>query len=112
MTAATRAADAYDAIADRLVAAGEVEFGTIMGQPCLRRRGSFIATLGHHDLDDTLIVKLSKDRVTKLIADGIGDPFVPSGKVFREWVAISDRHVDRWSDLVDEAVELATKSTD
>jgi hypothetical protein len=79
----------------------EVATGTMMGFPCLRVAGAFFASCDHRTGD--LIVKLSRDRVQELIADGVGKPFAPAGRTFREWVLIDDRDEIRWAALIDEA---------
>lgn len=48
-------------------------------------------------------MKLSRDRVTQLIDSGIGKPFAPAGRTFREWALIDDRDETRWAKLIDEA---------
>ncbi|MBE8525422.1 hypothetical protein ILP97_49450 [Amycolatopsis sp. H6(2020)] len=83
----------------------DVTTGTMMGFPCLRRSGAFFASCDHRTGD--LIVKLSRDRVQQLITDGVGQPFAPAGRVFREWVLIADRNERRWTTLIDEAREFA-----
>ena len=98
----------YDAIAERVVASGRAEFGTIMRQPCLRRKGAFVATLGHHDADG-LVVKLPEQRVTELISEGTGEPLNPKWKLSRTWVMIPPEQSDVWSALVDEALDFATR---
>jgi hypothetical protein len=79
----------------------DVATGTMMGFPCLRIAGAFFASCDHRTGD--LIVKLPRDRVTELIADGTGKPFAPAGRTFREWVLIEDRDETRWAELMDEA---------
>jgi hypothetical protein len=79
----------------------DVATGTMMGFPCLRVAGAFFASCDHRTGD--LIVKLPRDRVEQLIADGIGKPFAPAGRTFREWVLIDDRDRLRWAELIDEA---------
>jgi hypothetical protein len=69
--------------------------------PCLRVAGAFIASCDHRTGD--LIVKLPRDRVARLIAEGVGKPFAPAGRTFREWVLVDDRDETRWSALIDEA---------
>jgi hypothetical protein len=95
---------AFWAIADELIAAGTAEEGTMMGHPCLRVNGSFFATAGH-DANE-LIVKLPADRVAALIAEGIGQPFAPAGRRFREWVAVPYSQRALWRGLVAEAQEF------
>jgi len=87
-------------IAEELICPG-VEEGTMMGSRCLRSGGKFAAML---DRSGGLIVKLTKDRVSGLIDEGVGQPFAPAGKVFSEWVLIPDPDEGRWSALMGEAV--------
>ena len=72
-----------------------------MGFPCLRSDGQFFASCDHRTGD--LIVKLPRDRVAELIDTGVGKPFAPAGRVFREWVLVEDRDETRWAALMDEA---------
>jgi len=81
----------------------EVTTGTMMGFPCLRvgNTRAFFASCDHRTGD--LIVKLPRERVQQLIADGTGQPFAPAGRTFREWVLIQGRDMTRWVELIDEA---------
>ncbi|MGW4064272.1 hypothetical protein ACWEGE_38690 [Amycolatopsis sp. NPDC004747] len=85
----------------------DVATGTMMGFPCLRVSGAFFASCDHRTGD--LIVKLPRDRVEQLIADGVGKPFAPAGRVFREWVLIAGRDEHLWVALVEEALEFVGK---
>lgn len=79
-----------------------VEEGTIMGGRCARVAGEF---LGLVDFKGSgLVVKLPKHRVAELIESGLGRPFAPAGKVFREWVAVPKRDRRRWRSLLREGV--------
>ncbi len=49
-------------------------------------------------------MKLPRERVDALVAGGVGQPFAPAGKVFREWVAIPQRDRRRWRKLLNEGV--------
>ena len=51
-----------------------------------------------------LVVKLPKARVQELIDEGVGQPFAPAGKVFKEWVSIPQRDRRRWRALLREGV--------
>lgn len=75
--------------------------GTMMGFPCLRYRGAFFASCDHRTGD--LIVKVSRRRVEELIDGGVGKPFAPAGRTFREWVLIDERDEATWTTLIDEA---------
>lgn len=91
-------------IAEPYLASGALVEGTMMGHQCLRSASSdgFVATVeratGH------LVVKLAKDRVAELIADGVGLPFAPATKVFKEWVALAEFDDQRWTDLIEESM--------
>lgn len=55
-------------------------------------------------------VKLRSERVAAAIAGGGGEPFAPSGRVFREWLAVGVGDAARWEDLVGEAYAFVTRS--
>ena len=81
-----------------------VSTGTMMGFPCLRVSGAFFASCDHRSGE--LIVKLPRHRVEQLIASGVGKPFAPAGRTFREWVLIDGRDEARWVALIEEAREF------
>jgi hypothetical protein len=85
-----------------------VERGTMMGFPCLRAYGAFFASCDYKTGD--LVVKLPRERVAGLIACGVGQPFAPAGRTFREWVTIDDRDEERWIALIGEALAFAEES--
>ncbi|MBT3917485.1 MAG: hypothetical protein HOF23_14000, partial [Rhodospirillaceae bacterium] len=74
----------YDDIADKIVLEKGVEKSTMMKSPCLRYQGDFIAMM--FDREDSLIIKVSPNRVDELIADGKGMEFNFTKKKFKEWV--------------------------
>ena len=92
-------------LADAMIERGEAEEGTLMGFPCLRVEGRFFA-MTMHDRDD-LVVKLSMARVKELVHAGVGLPFAPAGKTFREWVAVPHTNVAHWPALIEEAANSA-----
>ncbi len=102
--------DAFWALADDMIAEGRVEEGTMMGHHCLRasQGGGFVATVERSSGD--LVAKLPRPRVAELIEAGVGRPFAPAGKIFREWVAIGAEHVARWEPLVRESIEFVTET--
>jgi hypothetical protein len=79
-----------------------VQEGTIMGGRCVRVGGEFLALVDFKG--SGLVVKLPKDRVSELINAGVGQPFAPAGRVFREWVAIPKRDRRRWRDILREGI--------
>lgn len=98
-------------IAQPFLADEAISKGTMMGFPCLRINGDFFASADHKTGD--LIIKLPATRVQALIDEGIGQPFVPAGRRFREWVAIPDRDAERWEALLREGLAfVAGKKAD
>lgn len=88
-------------VAGSFLANEAVSRGTIMGFPCLRVNGDFFASADHRTGD--LVVKLPAERVQELIESGVGQPFAPNGRQFREWVTLADRDAARWEALMHEA---------
>ena len=76
-----------------------VHEGTIMGFPCLRVGGEFLATAWNATGD--LIVKLPRARVLELVEAGEGEPFAPAGKVFKEWLQVPTRDAASWRALLE-----------
>jgi len=91
-------------LAEPLLAAGQAEEGTMMGFRCLRAAGAFFATLERSSGD--LVVKTASSRVDELIASGVGLPFAPAGRRFKEWVQIPGRDAELWERLLHEAREF------
>jgi hypothetical protein len=101
------ARELYDELTDDLLYDPAIGRATMMGYPCVRLAGRFLAS--YDDKAPALVVKLPRERVTELVDDGRGESFAPAGKVFREWVSIPT--VDRalWQQVLAEAVEFARK---
>ncbi len=78
-----------------------VEEGTIMGGRCARLAGEFLALVDFKG--SGMVVKLPRQRVAELIDEGVGRPFAPAGKVFREWVSLPSPDAARWAELLREA---------
>jgi hypothetical protein len=99
--------DLYDELTDDLLYDPAVGRATMMGYPCVRLAGKFLAS--YDDRARRLVVKLPRERVAELVVSGRGDPFAPAGRVFREWVALPT--VDRrlWQQVLAEAVEFARR---
>ena len=99
------ARELYEELTDDLLYDPGVGRATMMGYPCVRLAGKFLAS--YDDKTRQLVVKLPRARVAELVEIGAGDPFAPAGKVFREWVAIPTADGDLWQRLLAEAVEFA-----
>lgn len=91
-------------VATPFLAHETVNRGTMMGFPCLRVNGDFFASADHRTRD--LIVKLAESRVNELIGTGVGQPFAPAGRRFRQWVAIPHRDAEQWRQLIAEAMRF------
>jgi hypothetical protein len=92
----------WELIEELQLADPRVEEGTIMGGRCARVSGEF---LGLVDFKGSgMVVKLPRARVDELIAQGVGQPFAPGGKVFREWLSVPRRDRRRWRALLREGV--------
>jgi hypothetical protein len=100
-----QARDLYDEVTDDLLYDPAIGRATMMGYPCVRLAGKFLAC--YDDKAKCLIVKLPRERVAELVNSGGGDPFAPAGKVFREWVAIPTVDRGLWQQLLAEAVAFA-----
>ena len=96
-----QATDFFWDLAKSMLFDSDTDEGTLMGFPCLRVDGRFFGMCDHRTGE--LIVKLSKDRVEMLIDAGVAQPFAPAGRVFKEWVLVSDRDPDQWRTLLVEA---------
>jgi len=96
----------YDEVTDDLLYDPAVGRSTMMGFPCVRYAGRFFASFDPRN--DALVVKLPRERVTELVDSGIGDPFAPNGRVFREWVSLPQPERDVWQRLLAEALEFVS----
>lgn len=76
--------------------------GTIMNGRCLRVGKEFLALVDYKG--SGLVVKLSKQRVEELLASGVGQPFAPAGRVFKEWVSVPKPDRRTWRALLREGV--------
>jgi hypothetical protein len=101
------ARELYDELTDDLLYDPAIGRATMMGYPCVRLAGRFLAS--YDDNTVALVVKLPSERVLELIESGDGEPFAPAGRRFREWVSVPA--VDRalWQSLLTEAVDFARK---
>jgi hypothetical protein len=101
------ARDLYDELTDDLLYDPAIGRATMMGYPCVRLAGKFLAS--YDDKARCLVVKLPRERVTELVESGRGDPFAPAGRVFREWAAIPTVDRSLWQRVLAEAVEFARR---
>lgn len=101
------ARDLYDELTDDLLYDPAIGRATMMGYPCVRLAGRFLAS--YDDKARCLVVKLPRERVTELVTNGDGDSFAPAGKVFREWVSIPAVDRELWQTLLTDAVDFARK---
>ncbi len=95
----------YSLLADQFCGYEGVEKSTMMGTPCLRYKGAFIGMM--FDKEESLIVKLSPERVNDLIAEGLGNEFNFTKKRFKEWVLIPLEFEEKYSDYLEEAIQYA-----
>ena len=102
------ARDLYEELTDDLLYDPAIGRATMMGYPCIRLAGRFLAS--YDEKAGALLVKLPSERVTELVHSGAGDPFAPAGKVFREWVVIPKVDAKMWRGLLAEAVDFARRS--
>jgi hypothetical protein len=96
------------ALVEPMLADPAVQRSTMMGLPCVRLDGRFFASLDRRT--GALLVKLPIGRVQQLIAEGVGAPFAPAGRTFKEWVALPDPDRRRWRTLLTEARQHADQS--
>jgi hypothetical protein len=98
---ASAAAAAFERLARRYAANPRVSRGKMLRSEGLRVDGRFFAALA----GERLLVKLPRERVDALIADGAGTPFESGkGRIMKEWVLVSTRAVRRWPRLADDAL--------
>ncbi len=76
--------------------------GTIMSSRCLRVGKEFLALVDYKG--SGLVVKLPKGRVAELVDQGIGRPFGPAGKIFKEWISVPKPERRRWHGLLREGI--------
>jgi hypothetical protein len=101
----TKAQELFWSIAEELMAENPVIVeGRIMSGRCLRVGDEFLALADYKDAG--LVVKLSVERVQELIASGVGQPFAPAKRVFKEWVSVPKLDRRRWRSLLKEGVAM------
>jgi len=78
--------------------------GTIMNGRCVRVGKEFLALADFKG--SGLVVKMPRTRVAELIDEGVGRPFAPAGKVFKEWLSVPEPDRRRWRALLREGVDF------
>ncbi len=97
----------YKLAEKRILKEPGVEQSTMMGSPCLRYRGAFMAML--FTKGEGLIIKVSPERVNALIAAGDGMEFNFTKKRFKEWVLIPLEFEENYEAYMREALEYAER---
>jgi hypothetical protein len=95
----------YDDIVNKMIKETGVEKSTMMKTPCLRYKGAFMAMLSERF--DSLIIKVSPERVNEVIESGKGNEFNFTKKRFKEWVLIPLEFEDKFESYLYEALEYA-----
>ena len=95
----------YDQVVDKIMRENGVELSTMMRTPCLRYKGDFMAMM--FIKEDSLIIKVSPDRVNELISEGKGNEFNFTKKRFKEWILIPIDYEDEYESYIYEALEYA-----
>ena len=93
----------YATALEKVLLEDGVELSTMMGTPCLRYLGDFMAMM--FDKENALIIKVSPERVNNLIAEGTGKEFNFTKKRFKEWVLIPREYEDDYSAYIYEAYD-------
>jgi len=83
---------------------------TIMNGRCLRVDKEFLALVDYKG--SGLVVKLPKPRVIELIRTGVGKPFAPAGRVFKEWLSVPQPDRQRWLALLEEGIAFVATGSE
>ncbi|WP_312678061.1 hypothetical protein [Microbacterium sp.] len=95
-----RAHEIFDPIVQRLLTRADVDLGPMFGVEGVRVRGKVFACIGY---DADLMLKLPRNRIDDLEAEGIARRVVMRGRVMKEWAFVDAAHAQTWPGLVDEA---------
>lgn len=95
----------YEQAVRKVMQENGVEQSTMMKTPCLRYKGDFIAMM--FDKVDSLIIKVSPERVNELITSGKGNEFNFTKKRFKEWVLIPSKFENKYETYILEALAYA-----
>jgi hypothetical protein len=80
----------------------DVAEGTIMNGRCLRVGKEFLALVDYKG--SGMVVKLPRARVDELVDSGVGKPFGPAGRIFKEWVSVPQPDRPLWESLLAEGI--------
>ncbi len=95
----------YEQVVNKIIRENDVEQSTMMKTPCLRYKGGFIAMM--FEKENSLIIKVSPERVDELIANGKGSEFNFTKKRFKEWVLIPSKSENLYESYILEALKYA-----
>ena len=95
----------YAAVVHELTADAAVVETKMMGMPSLKLGSKLFAG----SRDQSLVVKIGRERVDELVAAGSASPFDPSGRgrPMKDWAVIAPGEGD-WVALAEEAKRYAT----
>lgn len=93
----------YSDVVLKLIKEAGIEESTMMKTPCLRYKGDFMAMM--FEKEESLIIKVSPQRVDELIAEGRGNAFNFTKKRFKEWVLIPLKYENDFEAYVYESLE-------
>jgi hypothetical protein len=102
------AEDWFWSLAEAFLSRPGVTRSTMMGFPCLRLEGRYSASLDPKTR--CLVIKLPRGKVEQIADAGLGLPFAPAGRVFREWVAIPFKQHEQWTGYLDRALAFAASA--
>ena len=102
----------YATLVDALIDEPNVALGSAgkkrFGASTLQVNGKIFAML----VNDTLVLKLPRQRVDALVEAGEGERFVPGhGRAMKEWATIATTAGERWLPLAREALAFVNLST-
>ncbi len=109
MTPGSGDEDRFWTLAEPLLARTGVTRSTMMGFPCLRLHGDFFASWDPQH--GQLVVKLDAASASALIDAGRAEAFAPSGRPFKEWVAVPATKRRSWPKHLDDAFDRAVART-
>lgn len=98
----------FDTLAQHFSEQPHIEISTMMATPCLRYKGHFVAMF--FEKQDSLIVKVSPERVNEIIDHGEGNEFNFTKKRFKEWVLIPSEFEERYEDYIREAITYSKRN--